>query len=143
MTYYNLILNSSGGLDLSHLVLTGVSLWHMVWINCPTTWKSRELAYATPLFWGIVSTVPLERRDVECFGSWQVLCSWTQLVGWMLAEEIGLVTSMSWTFKRLNINFFKLSTWLHVMNSPFSLKMEPENLSFINWCFPGFSFLRS
>lgn len=59
--------------------------------------------------------------------------SWTQLGGWMLAKGSGVgdfFYNLDFFFLRLNINFFKLSIWLYVINGfSFPLKMEPENLT--------------
>lgn len=135
MIYYSLILNSSEGLKFISLgVLIGVSLWHMVWINCPSNLKEQRALWRNSFVLGNCFHCAFKREGHKKLwlmtSSLQVGRSWGAEC-WL--KEVVLGTSSitcTFFFLRLNINFFKLSTWLNVINGlSLPLKMEPGNLT--------------
>ena len=146
MSYYSLILDSSGGLKF---ILLGTN-WCFSDTWCESTvlptWKSGELADITSLFWGIVSTGPSERRDIKSFGSWQVLSKLDTVGGRMLAGGRRVGDFYILDFKKKDQTLTLSSSlldfmWLTVPYFPF--KWNQKTSQFYMLMFPGFSFLRS
>ena len=136
MVYYSLILNSSGGLKFISLG----SDWCFL-LTHGVNQLSFQLEKAESSLTQLLCSRELFPLCLQKGGTLKALAhskfspSWTQLGGWILAKESGVgdffcILDFFFFFLKLNIYFFKLSTWPYVINSSsFPLKMEPENLT--------------